>query len=113
MFKSMFLAAAISLSALSPSVAGPECAFAAVEALVNVLQENGGTMTKVDRATHNTIIAKLGPPPVDGDFEFFRADVPNGLSAILVVQGPCINQKIGPMPRELLDTKLGLTGANL
>lgn len=84
------------------------CKVAPATETIKRLTEGGATATPVSQGEVNKLVESKGSPPgADGKpFTIIRLDL-NDYSALLVVQGDCINDKVGPVPSQLIDNVLG------
>lgn len=90
-----------------------ECHIAPLTETIAHLTEGGAVATPVsDGEVAKLVDAKGLPPGAEGKpFTVIRVDM-NDFSALLVVQGDCINDKVGPIPSQLIDNVLGSVKAS-
>lgn len=77
--------------------------------------QNGAPKPEGDKLSGEqmqTLISKVGnPPEADGKpYDLYRFNL-EGRSILAVVQGECINDKLGPLKANQMDDLLGITNA--
>lgn len=89
------------------------CKVAPLVGTVEQLTKGGAVVSPVsDGEVAHLTDSKGQPPGADGQpFKVMRIDM-NDFSALIIVQGDCINDKIGPVPSQLIDNVLGSVKAS-
>lgn len=110
-FMAMGLIAAVGLTISFARAEDDPCRLGKFSEQTVILLRAGANVKVVPQGQVAHLIDKAGPPPdVEGDFELYRYDL-SGSAMIAVVQGECINAKMGPMENFKIDTVLGIVEA--
>lgn len=90
----------------------PSCKVASVSAL-DTLKEGGLIISDVSAGEVKALVDAKGTPPGAGDqpFTVKRVDAEDK-SMLVIIQGDCINDKLGPVPSQLINNVLGSVKAS-
>lgn len=90
----------------------PACHYGNFSALAPGLIEAGAKVTPLPDSLVKSLIDQKGPPPgAEGQpFTIARIDQ-DDYSALVVLVGDCIQDKVGPVPTQVLDNFLGVANA--
>jgi hypothetical protein len=111
----LLMAGFVGLVLISPALA-VECEIetqANLVAMIDRAKETGATTKTLTKGEVNEILEKIGRPPnaaEEGDLTVYRVDM-GGVAALFFAQGGCFINRIGPIPVDLLNLKLGITSA--
>lgn len=90
----------------------PQCKIGPVS-VIQELIDAGAIAGTISQGEVDHLTAEKGlPPGAEGKpFSIIRVDM-NDFSALMVIQGDCINDKVGPVPSQLIDNVLGSVKAS-
>lgn len=89
------------------------CRIAPLSALEGIAADSETSISKVSQGEIDKLTEGKGlPPGAEGKpFTVERIDN-NGMTMLIVIQGDCINDKVGPVPSQMIDNVLGSVKAS-